>query len=367
MNFMMLNLIKNNFDYTQDYHPDHKKAEPVYHLYPRTADAWDAMYADCLSAQKSIEFEQYIILSDEVGMKFMDVFADKARAGVKVTLLLDRVGCRQVFDCEQVRIIREHGGRVSFYNAIGWLNIFRPDSWFPRNHVKSLLIDHKVSYIGGVCIAAEMAEWRDLHVRFTGEPMREMVQNFSGRQGASSSRFEYLVSKPFQLHNPIYEEILQQIRSAKSYVHIVTPYFLAPRRLRKELFRAASRGVEVSVVVAGKTDVPIARYVSHSYFTRMIRRGLNIWSYQPEILHGKYMAVDGKWAMVGSTNMDYLSLLRNREANLTVKDHELVDAIEAQFQDAKQLSQKLPPDFWKSFPLPLRIAGYVGRYMKKIL
>lgn len=365
---MMLNLIKNNFDYadqTQDAAPQD------YQLYPRTGDAWDAMYADCLTAQNSIEFEQYIILDDRVGMKFMDLFAAKARQGVKVSLLLDRVGCRQVFSSPQVETIRAHGGRVEFYNNIGWLNLFSPSSWFPRNHVKSLLVDRQVSYIGGVCLAAEMVDWRDLHVRLTGEPMarmaENMAENFAGVHPPASDRFEYLVSRPFQFRNPIYEEILAQVRGAQRYVHIVTPYFLAPRRLRRELFRAARRGVEVSVIVAGKTDVPIARYVSHSYFTRMIKRGLHIWAYQPEILHGKYMAVDGKWAMVGSTNMDYLSLLRNREANLTVRDHDLAGAIEAQFQDTKSLSQKLAPDFWKTFPLPLRLAGYAGRYMKKIL
>ncbi len=360
----MLNNIKKNPDYSL---PQDDEAGEEFQLYPRTQDAWHAMYEDCAAAQKSIEFEQYLILSDEIGLKFMDIFAQKAQAGVKVSLLLDRVGCRQVFNSPQVKTIRENGGRVSFYNSIGWLNLFRPNSWFPRNHVKSMLIDHKVSYIGGVCIAAEMAEWRDLHVRLTGEPMELMAKNFNGTSKATSPHFEYLVSKPFQVHNPIYEELLHQIRTAKDYVHIVTPYFLAPRRLRRELFKASARGVEVSVVVAGTTDVPIAKYVSHSYFTRMIKRGLHIWSYQPEILHGKYMVVDGRWAMVGSTNMDYLSLLRNRESNLIVKDHDLVAAIEGEFQDAKESSQKLPLNFWRSFPLHLRIAGYVGRYMKKIL
>jgi cardiolipin synthase len=364
MKFMMLNLIKNNFDYLD---ASVEQARPVYELYARTQDAWEAMYADCAAAKTSIDFEQYIILNDDTGMKFMDIFADKARAGVKVSLLLDRVGCRQVFDCPQVHTIREHGGKVAFYNAIGWLNLFSPSSWFPRNHVKSLLIDRQVSYIGGVCLAAEMAEWRDLHVRLTGEPMQQMANSLAAIPATASPHFEYLVSRPFHLKNPIYEELLAQIRTAKNYVHIVTPYFLAPRRLRRELFKAARRGVEVSVVIAGKSDVPMAKYVSQSYFPRMIRRGLNIWSYEPTILHGKYMIVDGEWGMVGSTNMDYLSLLRNREANLTVHKHDLVDALEEQFQDVKKHAHKLSPDFWKSVPLPLRLAGYLGRYMKKIM
>ncbi len=364
MNFMMLNLIKSNFDFLES---PAAAPQSAYTLFSRTKDAWDAMYADCAAARNSIHFEQYIILNDETGMKFMDMFADKARSGVKVSLLLDRVGCRQVFDCPQVHAIRQHGGQVKFYNSIGWFNLFKPSSWFPRNHVKSLLVDGKVSYIGGVCLAAEMADWRDLHVRLTGEPMQQMAKSIAGIPAPLSQHFEYLVSRPFHIRNPIYEELLSRIRSAEKYVHIVTPYFLAPRRLRRELFRAARRGIEVRVVIAGKSDVPMAKYVSQSYLPRMIRRGLSLWSYEPEILHGKYMIVDGVWGMVGSTNMDYLSLLRNREANLVASRHDLVAALEEQFQDVRKNSHELAPDFWKSIPLPLRIAGYLGRYMKKIM
>src|SRR5688500_15145462 len=113
-------------------------------LFTRTYEAWQAMYQDCLDARNSIEFEQYIIRNDETGNRFLKLFAEKAEQGVRVHLLFDRVGSRQVFSLPVIENIRKYGGQVVFYNPIGWINILTPLTWFPRNHVKALLVDSSI-------------------------------------------------------------------------------------------------------------------------------------------------------------------------------------------------------------------------------
>jgi cardiolipin synthase len=360
--------------------PDPQKTEIEFHS--RTREAWESMYADCQRAQHSIEFEQYILRDDEIGRKFMTLFVEKAKAGVNIRLLLDRVGSRGMFNSQLVKDLTDHGGAVEFYNPIGWPNLFAPSTWFPRNHTKTMLIDSGIVHIGSACLAQYMADWRDLSARITGTLVEEIEKDFSyvwvsARERRVIARpeevsddpdFDYLVAKADLTPSPIYRQLLAQIHAARDYIYMATPYFLPPLGLRRALRHAARRGVDVRVVLTEQSDVPLAVHVSRSYFTALMRHGIKLYSYNKDtVFHAKYTLIDGKWATMGSVNLDYLSLLLNREANIVMRRADTVEDLKQEFMNDLGNCREIPQDFWKSIPFYYKIIGYLGRSIKRML
>jgi len=317
------------------------------------------MYRDCLDANRSISFEQYIIRDDHIGMRFLNMFLQKARQGVAVRLIFDRIGSRTVFTSPLIQAIRNSGGRVTFYNPIGWHNLFLPSTWFPRDHVKSLLIDGYVSYVGGVCLADYMKDWQDMYVRMTNMSLRDAL--------SPGDEFDIRFSMPHRARYPIYEELLTRINRATDNVFLATPYFLPPDTLRIALLHAVRRNVDVRIMITEKSDIPLAVHVSRSYFPSLIESGLRIFSYRREVFHAKYAVIDGNWAMLGSANIDYLSLLRNRETELFISDPETVDILKQNFLFDLRYCEELRPDFLRFVPASAKFTGYLGRSLKRVI
>ena len=146
-------------------------------FYSTPAAAWRAMYADCKAAVQSIDLEQYIFSNDIMGHRFLRLFTAKAKQGVTVRMVLDGLGSRSVFATQQLRAFEKAGGLVHFYNRPHWYGVPLPFRWLPRNHTKSMTIDARVGYVGGVCIADHMNDWRDLHVRVAGDLVDDMKRD----------------------------------------------------------------------------------------------------------------------------------------------------------------------------------------------
>ncbi len=352
-------------------------SETALHFYLSPAETWAAMYADCLSAQKSILFEQYILEKDGAGDRFMRLFAEKARQGVHIHLVLDGVGSMSQIGAPLIDEIRRNGGHVRFFNPVRWYNLFTPARWFPRSHIKTLAVDSSVAYVGGVCIAKYMEFWRDTQARATGPIVSEIETRlldghrlFRRRKrtsGGQAPAVRYEIHHPRLGRNLLYRELLQEIRRAERRVWLVSPYFLPPLRLRRALRAAARKGVDVRVMMSRKTDVRLADHVSHSFFPQFFRAGIKIDLYDKTVLHAKYAIIDGGWATVGSTNMDYLSLLTNREANLILRDAAAIGELQAHFSQDLLHCIRADMQYWRDRPLLHKIAGYAGRTIKHIL
>lgn len=303
-------------------------------FYTTFKQAWQAMYDDCRQAKKSIDFEQYILLNDNVGNKFLQLFRDKAREGVQVRLVLDGIGSRAVKSSPYIKEIRQAGGSVRFYNNMRWWKIIYLRRLFPRTHCKTMLIDNEISYIGGVCIAEHMNDWHDLHIRVTGD----LVQTIRGGHGSegyneSDPHFKYLVHHPRYNRNPIYNSLLQNINEAKENVCLCTPYFLPPPRLYRAMIAAAKRGVNVRLMLSQKSDVPLMMMFSRLYFSKLIKSGVKIGLYTKAIMHAKYGIIDDEWATLGSTNLDYLSLLMNKESNIVATRKDVIVRLQNIFDE----------------------------------
>lgn len=359
---------------------DVESAKPQF--FTSTSAIWDAMYADCEHAQKSIELDQYIIEDDEIGRRFLTLFTQKAKAGVAVHLLLDFIGSYSVYQSQLIDDLVAAGGVVRFFNKLPKHRIFRPAKWFPRNHVKVLMIDSDIAYVGSACMRDDMADWRDSTVRLTGNdaapvdrrlayarllwwarPKRAKARQYHD----TDNQFEFSIRSPGMGINPIYRGMIHAIRRAQKSVLIATPYFLAPYALRRAIKRAAKRGVEVKIITNERSDVRIADMVSASYFNGLIKRGISIFAYQHFMLHAKVVIVDDNWASIGSTNIDYLSLRVNREANLIVHDPIYVSVLRAQFMDDLKKTRLVDRSEWRARPVWERALGYLGRSIKAVL
>lgn len=347
----------------------------------RTQEAWDAMYRDCLNARESIEMEQYILMDDEAGGRFLDLFLEKARAGLRVRLVLDAIGSRGILWNRKIDALRQAGGEVRFFNLPRWRRLLFPSRWLPRTHVKTLLVDGKIAYTGSACMWHLMHEWHDLHLRVTGPVVEQVREDLSRlwlrwrhkwrsrltQPPPPQGLYRYVVSEPHLGTSPFYKELLKKIKGAKQRIRIVTPYFLPPRRLRRALEHAAARGVKVEVIMSHATDVPLADYTSRVYFPRLLERGLALYLFPDTVLHAKYMMIDGDWASVGSVNIDYLSLTKNREASLVIADRDVIGHLWDKSAEYLARCTAVSHEHVKNIPAYGRIAGYIGQYMKEVL
>ncbi len=332
----------------------------------KAAEIWDALMQDCAAAQRAIEVEQYILMDDNIGVKFLTLLRDKAAAGVEVRLLIDRVGSRAVCDHPLVMQLRQHGARVQIYNRLKWSHLLAPQRCFPRNHAKTAMIDGRIFHIGSACMADDMAGWQEAHVRIEGETIENIEQDFQYHPEKPDNGYRYLRSQPGR-RNPIYHEMLNRIHGAQRSICLATPYLLPPSRLKRALRDAARKNIKVDILTAGSPDVAIAGVVGQTYFEKMRRWGINIHLYDRAMFHGKYMVIDDNWAMIGSANLDYLSMLRNREANLVIDDADGVAALGGHFKQMTAQSRIVDENFWPRVPWPEKLAGYLGRSMKKVL
>jgi cardiolipin synthase len=320
-------------------------------LFRSPSDAWDAMYADGESARISIEFEQYILQNDKVGNRFLRLFLRKAKEGVQVRLLLDRFGSRTIYQSRKLNVLRRHGVRVVFFNEVsGWRRL-RLSSWFPRTHAKVMLVDSQIAYAGGVCFDASMERWRDTHMRATGPVAREVAAAFDSvakryfnmilrrtiRPAAcAEGHIHFEVSRRRRERNAIYRKLLARIGKAKKKIYLVTPYFMPGKRLIRALIDARERGVEVEIMLSECTDSLVADMAIRRYLPALLQAGVRILCYKPVPHHAKIAIVDDCWATLGSMNLDYLSLFRNREGNFIIEDQFIIEDLCQDFETDRQ-------------------------------
>ncbi|HET8727080.1 MAG TPA: phospholipase D-like domain-containing protein [Alphaproteobacteria bacterium] len=346
----------------------------------RAGEAWEAMYVDCAAARSSIDFEQYIMRDDDCGRRFTDLLAEKARAAVRVRLLCDMLGSHDFYNSEVPDRMRAAGCDVRFYNPMSPWRIARLPSWSRRDHRKMTLVDGALAHIGGVCIDSTMSEWRDTHVRIAGPVGVEVGRAFErlwnhmdGRTQAAELRpvgqedFAFLTNEPHTRRNAIYRHVLAAIARARHYIFLTTPYYVPDHRFFRHLRRACRRGVDVRLLMPNHPDHPIVDKVSRSYWGPALKAGIRIFAYEPTMIHAKTIVIDDRWATVGSSNLDYLSFFRNQEGNLIVTKRAFALDLKHQFLEDLESAREVSLEEWRNRPFTDKIAGLIGRPIKKFL
>jgi len=321
-----------------------------------TAEAWAVMTEACEQAKVSIDFEQYIVKADDVGQDFLRLLARKASEGLHVRIILDAFGSRAIGKTSVIAELQSAGAEVAFYHRLRPAELFKPLSWLPRTHAKLLHVDETVTYLGSMCLAEYMRSWRDTMVRLEDGLAEAARRDFDtlwhdledGRLDGDGAETIvramdacYVSQNPKGGHYPLYKALVSAVDGAKHEICIATPYFFPPRRLREALTRAKARGVRIVLLLSHETDVAVADRVTRALLPVWRSKGYEILLYQRSVLHAKYAIIDGEWATLGSCNFDYLSLCRNREANIILRDAAMVAEVARSFADDAVLSR--PP------------------------
>jgi len=285
-------------------------------------EAYPRMLAAIDAAQSAIRLEVYAFARDGIGQRFIEALAAAARRGVRVVVILDGWGSA-ADGAEVAARLREAGCEVSIYNPLVALLAGR----FRRNHRKILLVDDAVAFIGGINIADEyghvgerdVPHWLDLALELRGPPVAWLSRRLRDARVPPPRG-------PVRIHlsdlgggRRLRGRYLKAIGGARRSVLVAHAYFLPDRRLVRTITAAARRGVSVTLILPGRSDVPLARAATRSLYGQLLRAGVRIHEWTETVLHAKAAVMDGRRLLVGSFNLDPFSLA-NLEALVEVND-----------------------------------------------
>jgi cardiolipin synthase A/B len=345
---------------------------------------YEAELAAIRSARSDICLEAYIFQKGEIASRYIDAMVDRARAGVKVRLVLDSVGSFTTWQ-STFRELIEAGGEVQWYTPLRWYNLGRFNN---RTHRELLVVDGEVGFLGGAGVAdhwyrdrGKQKRWRDTMFRVRGSAVASMQAVFaenwlesSGElladphfykdsEAAGKASALVINSVPSSGRGTRARMLFQTlIASASRSIHITTPYFLPDRAARRALEDAAGRrGVELKIIVPGKhSDHVLTRSSSRRLYGDLLHHGARIYEYQPAMIHTKSMVVDGLWSVVGSTNFDSRSFGLNDEVNLAACDETLAGRLEEDFQADLAQSKAITYSEWQRRSPFERIHEWLG-------
>lgn len=297
------------------------------------AQAYPRMLLAIAQAQRSVHLEVYAFAPSGVGASFVDALAHAAVRGVTVKVQID--GWGSAYGGRAVAAtLREAGCAVRIYNRLLALLVGR----FGRNHRKILLVDDEVAFLGGINIGdenvgdGERPGWADLALEIRGPQCRylgQMIRRESRRHVESSLRiFLCGLGGGWRLRR----RYLKAFKSARQRIHVAHGYFLPDHGVVRAITSAARRGVEVRLLLSGRSDVPFARAATRSLYRRLLAAGVHIHEWSHSVLHAKVATVDGRRLLVGSFNLDPFSLA-NLETLVEVDDTQVINQGEAWIQN----------------------------------
>lgn len=324
------------------------------------------------NARHSITFETYIYWSGDIGQQFADALSERARAGVKVHVLLDWVGSAKIEDGFLTEM-KDAGAEIEKFHEPKWYDLARLNN---RTHRKLLIVDGTIGFTGGVGIAPQWTghaqdpdHWRDSHYQVRGPVVAQMQATFldnwlkvTGRVMHGSAYFPALVSvgthqaQMFSSSPASGSESMQlmyhlAITAAEHSLDLSVAYFVPDDLTRKLLTDALKRGVRVRLVTPGPhTDTETVKAASRATWGPLLQAGAEIYEYQPTMYHCKVMIVDRLMVSVGSTNFDNRSFRLNDEANLNVFDPTFAVRQAAIFEEDIQHSRRVTYEEWLGRP-----------------
>ena len=322
------------------------------------------MLEDIKNAKKSIYLESFILTDDRRTHEFFKTIKEKARAGLKVKIIMDRIGgwWGSINEGE----FGEAGVEILIFTH-----------WFHSSHRKVLIVDEEVAYLGGVNISGQYAKWIDLQVRLTGFLVRTILRSFSRvyelsggkdpmilgvrkRRGLFKAQIVlykakiwFLENWPFKGRSRLRAYYKKKCREAKHKIVIATPYFIPHRWLVKLLREAAHRGVRVEVIIPEETDVRIVD-IAHRVFAKKLAVFINFF-FIPEMNHAKVLLIDDREGLVGSNNIDARSFDFQLEASVVFRRKDMVG-------DLRQILER-----WEKMAVPLGKVNPYDKWYHKII
>ncbi|OLO07495.1 cardiolipin synthase B [Salinicola sp. MH3R3-1] len=340
-----------------------------FELLPEGKRFWPAMREAIDGAQRHLWIELYLMESGELADRFIGVLTAAASRGVEVKLMLDGVGSMGLSRGDRQRL-REGGVELRFFNP---LSVTRLGGNLMRDHRKLVLVDGTMAFTGGFGIVDEFVDaWYEVAVRVQGPVVEDWRRLFAQvwnspltRGGQTRTR---LSTELPDRHSPpetvaggrrgraiwgrghryqaIRVSLQGRINTADRRLWLCTPYFVPTLSLRRALARAARRGIDVRLLLAGgHHDHPGIRYAGQRFYNRLLKAGVKIYEFQPTFIHAKFSVVDD-WVSLGSCNFDHWSLQWNLEANQEIDDAGFAAEVAQLFERNFAASQRIDAASW---------------------
>lgn len=337
-------------------------------IFPAMLDAIDR-------SERSIDLLTYVYWAGEIGTEFAHRLARRARQGVRVRVLLDGVGAKPI-DRGLVDRMRSAGADVRYFRP--------PDPRHPlrsthRTHRKVMICDERIGFAGGVGIADQWlgdgrtsGAWRDVHARVDGPAVAALraafldnwveteqvlfdarVDRFPPLDRPGDSEVQVIKGTSEPGWNDVSMTVRSLVELADERIQITTAYFVPDDDLLLRLCRAAERGVTVRLLVPGRNaDKRFVQLAGEACYRTLLDSGVEVWCYQPSMLHAKVLTVDGAVAVLGSANLNQRSTSLDDEVVLVVFDEEVAGSLERAFDDDLRYSEPIVLERWKRrFPL----------------
>lgn len=355
---------------------------------------YQAMFTAIAAAQDHINMETYILEDDDVGKKFAQALMAKQRQGVQVNLIRDSVGTMgtpAVF----FQQLSDSGIQILEFNPVNPLSARKSWELNQRDHRKLLVVDGRTAFLGGINIssvysggsrkpkkpadAEESMAWRDTDLQLQGPVVAEFqklfIATWKAQKGLPLAAKNYfptpervgkevvraIGSTPDEPYSQIYVTLLSVINSAETSVRLTNAYFAPDPQFLAALKAAAARGVDVTLILPSHTDSWLVFHAGRRYYEQLLEAGVKIYQRREVILHSKTALVDGVWATVGSTNLDWRSFLHNDELNAVVLGADFGSQVQAMFdKDLASSDQVLLTD-WKRRAIDLRFKEWFAQ------
>jgi len=349
---------------------------------------YSAMFAAMEQARHHINMEVYIFQDDNVGRDLAALLIRKRREGVRVNLIYDSLGCIST-PSSLFQQLSAAGVEVREFNPLGPDTVLDVNN---RDHRKITVIDGRIAFTGGINISnvyqtgsaptagrPQDSGWRDTQIEVRGPAVAEFQRLFfhtwrrlGGPELEDADYFPEIPAQGDKLVrvigsstgdkvNMIYIDLLSAIAHAQRSIHITMAYFVPDRRTLRELKRAARRGVDVTLILPGFSDVWVTIEAGRSYYGDLLKAGVKIHEHSDTLLHAKTAVIDGVWSTVGSSNMDLRSFLHNNEVNAVVLGEDFGAQMEAMFSQDLAQSEAIDLKSWKRRPLSRKFREWFSR------
>ena len=350
---------------------------------------YPALWADLRAARHTITVQNYYAMPGAVADSLAAILSERARAGVRVLLLLDAFGSESLKRAWADRL-RAAGVRVVLLRKLKWYTLHNATD---RSHVRAYIIDGRIGYTGGFGLAdywlgdgRSKDHWRDTNVRFEGPAVNELQAAFAaawveatGELLADETLFHrraavgditagVLFTSPTRGSTAAERFLALTIVSSARTLYIANSYFVPDDDFRDLLVAAVRRGVDVRVLTAGhESDVLVTWYGGRGRYLPLLRGGVRLFEYQPSMMHAKTIVADGQWTSIGAMNFDNRSLAFNNESNLVVWDRAFGARMDTTFFTDLGYSREIRLAEFEQRPWVMRLVELAASMMQRVL
>ena len=350
------------------------------------------LWRDIASARQTLTVQMYYALPSGVADTMQKYLMERARAKVRVLLLLDAFGSQDLKE-DWRDSLRAAGVQVGILRKLRWYSLHNASD---RSHVRAVVVDGRIGYTGGFGLADYWlgdgrtdGHWRETNVRFEGPAVAQLQSAFAAgwaeangelltgdlffprptfTQPAGTAQAGLLFTAPTSGSTPAERFLALSIAGARKTLYIANSYFVPDDDFRELLVHAAQRGVDVRVLTAGeKTDVTTTWYAGRARYEELLKAGIRIYEYIPTMMHAKTMVVDTLWSTIGSMNFDNRSLAFNNESNLVMLDGTVGAQLHRSFLEDLRFSKEIRLDEFRRRPWTMKMKERGASLLSRVL